>query len=339
MEATSTSSNYVATDVSDIVSSVMPSIVAITNVSETEYQSFWGGMPQTYESTSCGSGIIVSQDDNYLYVATNNHVVNGANSLTVTFNDESTVSAEVKGTVPSTDLAVIRVALSSIESDTMNNIKVATLGDSDSLKVGNSCIAIGNALGYGQSVTTGIVSATGRTIDGFDGEYIQTDAAINPGNSGGALLNANGEVIGINSAKINSSAVEGMGFAIPISDASDVIQNLMNKETRSKVSDEERGYLGIKGYDVSEEGAQMYNMPTGVYVKEVMSGGGSEKAGLTKGSIITGFEGSSISGMSSLQEQLQYYKAGEEVTLTVQIPDKNGEYTEKDIKVTLGKNS
>ena len=325
----------------------MPSIVAITNVSETEYQSFWGGMPQTYESTSCGSGIIVSQDDNYLYVATNNHVVNGANSLTVTFNDESTVSAEVKGTVPSTDLAVIRVALSSIESDTMNNIKVATLGDSDSLKVGNSCIAIGNALGYGQSVTVGYISALNRQVSVSDSEsdtsytadLIQTDAAINPGNSGGALLNANGEVIGINSAKINSSAVEGMGFAIPISDASDVIQNLMNKETRSKVSDEERGYLGIKGYDVSEEGAQMYNMPTGVYVKEVMSGGGAEKAGLTKGSIITGFEGSSISGMSSLQEQLQYYKAGEEVTLTVQIPDKNGEYTEKDIKVTLGKNS
>ena len=158
----------------------MPSIVAITNVSETEYQSFWGGMPQTYESTSCGSGIIVSQDDNYLYVATNNHVVNGANSLTVTFNDESTVSAEVKGTVPSTDLAVIRVALSSIESDTMNNIKVATLGDSDSLKVGNSCIAIGNALGYGQSVTSGIVSATERTLDGYEGgTLIQTDAAIN----------------------------------------------------------------------------------------------------------------------------------------------------------------
>ena len=333
-----TSTSTVTSDVSDIVENTLPSIVSITNMSVQEVQNFFGGIsPQ--ESESAGSGIIISQNDSELLVVTNNHVVEGSDTLTVTFNDGNSVEAQIKGTDSARDLAVVAVPLDKISDDTMNAIKVATLGDSDSLKVGEPAIAIGNALGYGQSVTTGIVSATGRTIDGFDGEYIQTDAAINPGNSGGALLNANGEVIGINSAKINSSAVEGMGFAIPISDASDVIQNLMNKETRSKVSDEERGYLGIKGYDVSEEGAQMYNMPTGVYVKEVMSGGGAEKAGLTKGSIITGFEGSSISGMSSLQEQLQYYKAGEEVTLTVQIPDKNGEYTEKDIKVTLGKNS
>ena len=333
-----TSTSTVTSDVSDIVENTLPSIVSITNMSVQEVQNFFGGISQQ-ESESAGSGIIISQNDSELLVVTNNHVVEGSDTLTVTFNDGNSVEAQIKGTDSARDLAVVAVPLYKISDDTMNAIKVATLGDSDSLKVGEPAIAIGNALGYGQSVTTGIVSATGRTIDGFDGEYIQTDAAINPGNSGGALLNANGEVIGINSAKINSSAVEGMGFAIPISDASDVIQNLMNKETRSKVSDEERGYLGIKGYDVSEEGAQMYNMPTGVYVKEVMSGGGSEKAGLTKGSIITGFEGSSISGMSSLQEQLQYYKAGEEVTLTVQIPDKNGEYTEKDIKVTLGKNS
>ena len=333
-----TSTSTVTSDVSDIVENTLPSIVSITNMSVQEVQNFFGGISQQ-ESESAGSGIIISQNDSELLVVTNNHVVEGSDTLTVTFNDGNSVEAQIKGTDSARDLAVVAVPLDKISDDTMNAIKVATLGDSDSLKVGEPAIAIGNALGYGQSVTTGIVSATGRTIDGFDGEYIQTDAAINPGNSGGALLNANGEVIGINSAKINSSAVEGMGFAIPISDASDVIQNLMNKETRSKVSDEERGYLGIKGYDVSEEGAQMYNMPTGVYVKEVMSGGGSEKAGLTKGSIITGFEGSSISGMSSLQEQLQYYKAGEEVTLTVQIPDKNGEYTEKDIKVTLGKNS
>ena len=332
------STSTVTSDVSDIVENTLPSIVSITNMSVQEVQNFFGGISQQ-ESESAGSGIIISQNDSELLVVTNNHVVEGSDTLTVTFNDGNSVEAQIKGTDSARDLAVVAVPLDKISDDTMNAIKVATLGDSDSLKVGEPAIAIGNALGYGQSVTTGIVSATGRTIDGFDGEYIQTDAAINPGNSGGALLNANGEVIGINSAKINSSAVEGMGFAIPISDASDVIQNLMNKETRSKVSDEERGYLGIKGYDVSEEGAQMYNMPTGVYVKEVMSGGGSEKAGLTKGSIITGFEGSSISGMSSLQEQLQYYKAGEEVTLTVQIPDKNGEYTEKDIKVTLGKNS
>ena len=333
-----TSTSTVTSDVSDIVENTLPSIVSITNMSVQEVQNFFGGISQQ-ESESAGSGIIISQNDSELLVVTNNHVVEGSDTLTVTFNDGNSVEAQIKGTDSARDLAVVAVPLDKISDDTMNAIKVATLGDSDSLKVGEPAIAIGNALGYGQSVTTGIVSATGRTIDGFDGEYIQTDAAINPGNSGGALLNANGEVIGINSAKINSSAVEGMGFAIPISDASDVIQNLMNKETRSKVSDEERGYLGIKGYDVSEEGAQMYNMPTGVYVKEVMSGGGSEKAGLTKGSIITGFEGSSISGKSSLQEQLQYYKAGEEVTLTVQIPDKNGEYTEKDIKVTLGKNS
>ena len=333
-----TSTSTVTSDVSDIVENTLPSIVSITNMSVQEVQNFFGGISQQ-ESESAGSGIIISQNDSELLVVTNNHVVEGSDTLTVTFNDGNSVEAQIKGTDSARDLAVVAVPLDKISDDTMNAIKVATLGDSDSLKVGEPAIAIGNALGYGQSVTTGIVSATGRTIDGFDGEYIQTDAAINPGNSGGALLNANGEVIGINSAKINSSAVEGMGFAIPISDARDVIQNLMNKETRSKVSDEERGYLGIKGYDVSEEGAQMYNMPTGVYVKEVMSGGGAEKAGLTKGSIITGFEGSSISGMSSLQEQLQYYKAGEEVTLTVQIPDKNGEYTEKDIKVTLGKNS
>ena len=333
-----TSTSTVTSDVSDIVENTLPSIVSITNMSVQEVQNFFGGISQQ-ESESAGSGIIISQNDSELLVVTNNHVVEGSDTLTVTFNDGNSVEAQIKGTDSARDLAVVAVPLDKISDDTMNAIKVATLGDSDSLKVGEPAIAIGNALGSGQSVTTGIVSATRRTIDGFDGEYIQTDAAINPGNSGGALLNANGEVIGINSAKINSSAVEGMGFAIPISDASDVIQNLMNKETRSKVSDEERGYLGIKGYDVSEEGAQMYNMPTGVYVKEVMSGGGAEKAGLTKGSIITGFEGSSISGMSSLQEQLQYYKAGEEVTLTVQIPDKNGEYTEKDIKVTLGKNS
>ena len=307
-----TSTSTVTSDVSDIVENTLPSIVSITNMSVQEVQNFFGGISQQ-ESESAGSGIIISQNDSELLVVTNNHVVEGSDTLTVTFNDGNSVEAQIKGTDSARDLAVVAVPLDKISDDTMNAIKVATLGDSDSLKVGEPAIAIGNALGYGQSVTTGIVSATGRTIDGFDGEYIQTDAAINPGNSGGALLNANGEVIGINSAKINSSAVEGMGFAIPISDASDVIQNLMNKETRSKVSDEERGYLGIKGYDVSEEGAQMYNMPTGVYVKEVMSGGGAEKAGLTKGSIITGFEGSSISGMSSLQEQLQYYKAGEEV--------------------------
>ena len=333
-----TSTSTVTSDVSDIVENTLPSIVSITNMSVQEVQNFFGGTSQQ-ESESAGSGIIISQNDSELLIVTNNHVVEGSDTLTVTFNDGNSVEAQIKGTDSTRDLAVVAVPLDKISDDTMNAIKVATLGDSTSLKVGEPAIAIGNALGYGQSVTTGIISATGRTIDGFDGEYIQTDAAINPGNSGGALLNANGEVIGINSAKINSSSVEGMGFAIPISDASDVIQTLMNKETRSKVSESERGYLGIKGYDVTEEGAQMYNMPTGVYVKEVLSGSGAEKAGLTKGSIITGFEGSSISGMSALQSQLEYYKAGEEVTITVQVPNKSGEYTEEELTLTLGSNS
>lgn len=344
--STGSSASGQSLDVSSIAKNAMPSIVAITNKSVQEVQDYFsmfsrGSGTQEQEVESQGSGIIIGQNDSELLIATNNHVVEDADTLSVCFADDQAYEATVKGTDADNDLAVIAVKLSDISDDTMSQIKIAEIGDSDQLQVGEQVVAIGNALGYGQSVTTGIVSAVNRQLEGSDSEngFIQTDAAINPGNSGGALLNANGEVIGINSAKINSSAVEGMGFAIPISDASDVIQNLMNKETRSKVSDEERGYLGIKGYDVSEEGAQMYNMPTGVYVKEVMSGGGAEKAGLTKGSIITGFEGSSISGMSSLQEQLQYYKAGEEVTLTVQIPDKNGEYTEKDIKVTLGKNS
>lgn len=219
----------------------------------------------------------------------------------------------------------------------MKTIKVATLGDSDSLKVGEPTIAIGNALGYGQSVTTGIVSATGRKISGYEGEYLQTDAAINPGNSGGALLNANGEVIGINSAKINSSVVEGMGLAIPISDASDIIQNLMNRKTRSKVAEKERGQLGIMGYDVNQEAAQMYNMPVGVFVAEVIEGSGAEAAGITKGVIITEFDGSSINGMDALQEQLSYYKAGETVSVTIQVPAKGGEYKTEKVKVTLGK--
>ena len=344
VEATSTSSNYVATDVSDIVSSVMPSIVAITNVSETEYQSFWGGMPQTYESTSCGSGIIVSQDDNYLYVATNNHVVNGANSLTVTFNDESTVSAEVKGTVPSTDLAVIRVALSSIESDTMNNIKVATLGDSDSLKVGNSCIAIGNALGYGQSVTVGYISALNRQVSVSDSEsdtsytadLIQTDAAINPGNSGGALLNMNGEVVGINSAKLASTEVEGIGYAIAISDVTDTLENLMNEETRDKVDN--HGVLGITVKSVDSEVSEAYGVPEGVLVRDVTEGGAADEAGIEAKSIITKFAGKVVTTKEQLVDFLSYYEPGEDVELTIEVPDGKG-YKEETVTVTLGENT
>lgn len=331
-----TSKSTVTSDVSEIVDNTIPSIVSITSMSVQQVQNFFGGVMEQ-ESKSAGSGIIVSQNDTELLVVTNNHVVEGSETLTVTFNNQESVEAAIKGTDAARDLAVLAVPLSDIPDETLKAIKVATLGDSDSLKVGEPAIAIGNALGYGQSVTTGIVSATKRTMDGFEGEYIQTDAAINPGNSGGALLNANGEVIGINSAKINNSAVEGMGFAIPITDAGDILENLMNKETRAKVPEDEQGRLGIKGYDVTDEGAQMYNMPTGFYISEVIEGSGAEAAGLSKGSIITKFEGSSINGMDALHAQLAYYRAGEEVKLTVQVPERGGEYKEQEVTLTLSK--
>lgn len=333
-----TSKTAVSSDVSDIVDETLPSIVSITNMSVQQVQNFFGGIQQQ-ESKSAGSGIIISQNDTELLIVTNNHVVEGSETLTVTFVDETSVEALIKGTDSARDLAVVAVPLEDIPDETMDAIKLATLCDSDDIKVGEPAIAIGNALGYGQSVTMGIVSATERTISGYDGTYIQTDAAINPGNSGGALLNINGEVIGINSAKINASEVEGMGFAIPISDTTDIIENLMNKETRSKVSEAERGYLGIKGYDVTDEGAQMYNMPTGVFIAEVIDGGGAKEAGLTKGMIITEFDGSSVDDMETLKGLLEYYKAGEEITVKVQVPEKNGEYTEQEVTVKLGKAS
>ena len=333
-----TSKTAVSSDVSDIVDATLPSIVSITNMSVQQVQDFFGGIRQQ-ESKSAGSGIIISQNDTELLIVTNNQVVEGSETLTVTFVDETSVEALIKGTDSARDLAVVAVPLEKIPDETMDAIKLATLCDSDGIKVGEPAIAIGNALGYGQSVTMGIVSATERTISGYDGTYIQTDAAINPGNSGGALLNINGEVIGINSAKINASEVEGMGFAIPISDTTDIIENLMNKETRSKVSEAERGYLGIKGYDVTEEGAQMYNMPTGVFIAEVIDGGGAKDAGLTTGMIITEFDGSSVDDMETLKGLLEYYKVGEEVSVKVQVPEKNGEYTEQEVTVKLGKAS
>lgn len=331
-----TANSSVTSDISTIVENAMPSIVSITNMSVQKVQSFFGSY-QEVPSESAGSGIIIGQNDSELLVVTNNHVVENSETLTVTFCNDESVEAAVKGTDSARDLAVVAVPLDSIPDDTMKQIKTAVIGDSDSLKVGEPAIAIGNALGYGQSVTTGIISAKERTIDGYDGDYIQTDAAINPGNSGGALLNINGELIGINSAKISDSTVEGMGFAIPISDVSDIIENLMNKETRTKVDEDEQGYLGIKGYDVNETGAQMYNMPTGVYIAEVTEGGAAEKAGLSKGTIITAFDGSSVSSKDSLKGQMAYYKAGETVTITVQVPENNGEYTESKVEVTLTK--
>ena len=339
-------SSVVTSDVSSVVESVMPSIVSITNMSVQQVQSFFGGTSQQ-EVTSAGTGIIIEKTDSELLIVTNNHVVADSNQLTVTFDDQSSVEADIKGTDSAHDLAVIAVQLDKISDDTLDKISVATLGDSTKLKVGEPAIAIGNALGYGQSVTTGVISATDResqTTDSATGEttgssdvkLIQTDAAINPGNSGGALVNANGEVIGINSAKLIGENVEGIGYAIPISDVTDIITNLMNQETKTKVSEAERGYLGITGLDVEDSDSQRYGMPTGVYISEVSRGGGAADAGITKGSIIVGFNGITTDSMESLQEQLQYYKKGEKVTLTLQVPGEGGEYQEQTVDVTLG---
>ena len=336
---TTSSSSTGTSDIATIAKNAMPSIVSITNMSVQEVQSFFGGTQQQ-ESTSVGSGIIIGQTDSELLILTNNHVVEGNEKLTVSFVDNESVEANVKGTDSTKDLAVVAVKISDVKDSTMDKIAVATMGDSSKLEVGEQVVAIGNALGYGQSVTSGIVSATERTLDGYEGgTLIQTDAAINPGNSGGALLNSNGEVIGINTAKVATDSVEGMGYAIPISDASDTIQNLMNQETKTKVSEAEQGYLGIQGVDVSDESAKMYNMPTGVYISDVVKNGGAQQAGLTKGSVITGLEGTTISDMNSLKEQLQYHRVGDKVKVTVQVPGNNGEYTEKTVEVTLGSKS
>lgn len=325
-------------DVADVVKNTMPSVVSITNMTIQQVQSFFGGVtPQ--ESESRGSGIIIGQNDTELLIVTNNHVVSGNDTLTVSFIDEESVEAQIKGADAERDLAVIAVPLDAIKDTTMDAIKVAQIGDSSKLNVGENVIAIGNALGYGQSVTTGVVSALGRELEGYNTNLIQTDAAINPGNSGGALLNAKGEVVGINSAKLNAEAVEGMGYAIAISDVQEIINDMMNKQTRSKVGEQEKGYLGIKGVDVSEQSSQMYNMPTGVYVSEAIAGGGAQAAGITKGSIITSFGGTKIDSMSTLQSELEYYKVGETVEVTVQVPGNNGEYEEQVVNVTLGKNA
>lgn len=339
VKSTSTSSNYVATDVSDIVEEVMPSIVAITNLSIAEYQSLWGR--QSYEVPSFGSGIIISQNDEYLYVVTNNHVVEGANSLTVTFVDSSTASAEVRGTDPSTDLAVIQIPISGIKEETRGKLKVATLGDSNSLKVGEASIAIGNALGYGQSVTTGCISALNRKVSvsdsgsktNYTADLIQTDAAINPGNSGGALLNAAGEVIGINSVKYADTDVEGIGYAIPISTASPIIEDLITKE---KVDPAESAFLGVAGVDVTTDVAQAYGMPTGVSVRQVTAGSAAEQAGIQVGDIITTFDGRSVSSMQELSQRMQYYRAGDTVDVVIARAS-DGSYVEQTIQVTLGK--
>ena len=325
------------TDVSSVVDEVMPSIVAITNTGTVTYNSFFG--KQSQQSQSCGSGIIVSEDDDYLYIATNNHVVADSDELTVQFDDDSVVKAEIRGTDPDDDLAVVRVKKSDLGKDTYSNIKIASIGDSDGVAVGSPAIAIGNALGYGQSVTTGIVSALNRTVttqDSQTGEtvtnnkLIQTDAAINPGNSGGALLNENGEVIGINSVKYSSTEVEGIGYAIPMSVAKPIIESLIQD---GKYTNENQAYLGIKGGDVSSE-MVAYGFPQGVYVSSVSAGSGAANAGLQEGDIITAVDSTKISSMTELQSALKSYKAGDKVTLTV-ARQSGRQYEESKVEVTL----
>ena len=325
------------TDVSSVVDEVMPSIVAITNTGTVTYNSFFGKKSQ--QSQSCGSGIIVSEDDDYLYIATNNHVVADSEELTVQFDDDSVVKAEIRGMDPDDDLAVVRVKKSDLGKDTYSNIKIATIGDSDSVVVGSPAIAIGNALGYGQSVTTGIVSALNRTVttqDSQTGEtvtnnkLIQTDAAINPGNSGGALLNENGEVIGINSVKYSSTEVEGIGYAIPMSVAKPIIESLIQD---GKYTNENQAYLGIKGGDVSSE-MVAYGFPQGVYVSSVSAGSGAANAGLQEGDIITAIDSTKISSMTELQSALKSYQAGDKVTLTV-ARQSGRQYEESKVEVTL----
>jgi len=346
-------------DVSEIVSEALPSIVSITTKSVQEVQNYFGmyGMygyapqQQEQEVEGSGSGIIVGKNDDELLIATNYHVVEGADTLSVAFTDGNAVEASVKGFDEERDLAVVSVSLDDVKDDTMDAISIAKIGSSDDLKVGEQVIAIGNALGYGQSVTTGIVSAKNRRMDSdnntvTDGSddssdgvnLIQTDAAINPGNSGGALLNMEGEVVGINSAKLASTEVEGMGYAIAISDVTDILQNLMNETSRDKLDDSEHGVLGIKGSSVSSEAVQMYGIPAGVFVKEVTEGGAADKAGLKANSVITEFNGKTVSSINQLIEYLSYYEPDEEVELTVQVPHGTS-YKEETVKVTLDENT
>lgn len=346
-------------DVSEIVSEALPSIVSITTKSVQEVQNYFGmyGMygyapqQQEQEVEGSGSGIIVGKNDDELLIATNYHVVEGADTLSVAFTDGNAVEASVKGFDEERDLAVVSVSLDDVEDDTMDAVSIANIGSSDDLKVGEQVVAIGNALGYGQSVTTGIVSAKNRRMDSdnntvTDGSddssdgvnLIQTDAAINPGNSGGALLNMEGEVVGINSAKLASTEVEGMGYAIAISDVTDILQNLMNETSRDKLDDSEHGVLGIEGSSVSSEAVQMYGIPAGVFVKKVTEGGAADKAGLKANSVITEFNGKAVSSIDQLSEYLSYYEPDEEVELTVQVPHGTS-YKEETVKVTLDENT
>lgn len=331
----------VVSDVSEVVDKAMPAMVSIVNTYTENFSYF--GRDFSQEENASGSGIIVGENDTELLIVTNYHVVQGAEELAVSFVDGAVASAQIKGTDSSMDLAVIAISLEDLSKETLENIAVAQLGDSESLKLGEPVIAIGNALGYGQSVTTGVVSALDREIavsDSSSGTFIQTNAAINPGNSGGALLNIKGEVIGINSNKIGGSAIEGMGYAIPISSAKPIIEELMNRETKTKVDTENKGYLGITGVTVTEDVASVYGMPEGVYVTQVYKGTGAEAAGIAKGCIITKLDGITISSMDDLIDGLEYYAIGDTVEVTIQqvVMQEHGagEYEEKTVTVTLG---
>ena len=338
--------NNSAANVTAIANNCLPSVVSITNRGVTEVRTMFGTYQQDAESS--GSGIIIGENETELLIVTNYHVVSGSSELSVVFSydedsdDPSLVSARVKGYEADKDLAVIAVSLDDITDEMRSKIKIATIGDSSNLVLGQEVVAIGNALGYGQSVTTGIISALGRNVTVSDdnggsitNKLIQTDAAINPGNSGGALLNMNGELIGINSVKVSSSSVEGMGYAIPISDVQSIIEELMLKETRDVVAEEKQGYLGIKPIDVTNDIYEAYDMPVGVYIYNIYEGSPAEAAGLVKGNIITKFDGQTIKNREALMSLLTYYRAGETVEIVAMVQSAEG-YVEKTFQVTLG---
>lgn len=331
------SASAVVTDVTQVVEAVMPACVSITNNFTQTVQDFWGQI-YSQDETASGSGIIIGENEQELLIVTNNHVVDSTEQLYVQFIDGETVEAQVKGTDASADLAVVAVKLDTIANSTKQEICIARMGDSDSLKIGEPAIAIGNALGYGQSVTTGVISALNRKIENSNSEegtsLIQTDAAINPGNSGGALLNMRGEVIGINSNKIGGSSIEGMGYAIPISTARPIIEDLMERQTRTKYSEEERGYLGISCINVTSDLSENFSMPQGIFVAQVYSGTGAEAAGLVRGNIVVAFDGVTVQNQEELTKQMQYYKAGESVEITIMVNSANG-YQQKNVTVTL----
>ncbi|MDD3338033.1 MAG: trypsin-like peptidase domain-containing protein [Lachnospiraceae bacterium] len=326
--------------VAQVSANSMPAMVAITNVSVQQVQSMFGYGTQDYQSESAGSGIIVDQNDKELLIATNNHVVSGADTITVCFVDNQAVEGQIKGTDADNDLAIVAVQIADIPEETLNAIKVIQLGESDSLELGQQVVAIGNALGYGQSVTSGYVSALDRevTVDNVTSSLIQIDAAINPGNSGGALLNMKGELIGINAVKYAASGVEGMGYAIPISTASPILTNLMSQETRYKVADDQASYLGINCKNIASEYAEMYGTPVGIYVDSVVENGPSANAGIQKGDIITKIDGTSVTSYEELTGRLEYYAAGEKVDIVISRAN-GGKYEEQTVTVTLGNKS